>query len=50
MKKRLSFLVLAGALVYFASQGVGRAECVAECWDAGGWICCTSASCIDYCW
>jgi hypothetical protein len=50
MKKRLAFLVLAGALVYFASEKVGMAGCVPDCWDSGGWICCTSETCIDYCW
>ena len=50
MKKRLAFLVLAAALVYFASEKVGMAGCVPECWDNGGWICCTSETCIDYCW
>jgi hypothetical protein len=50
MKKRLAFLVLTGALVYFASEKVVMAECVPECWDSGGWICCTDAHCRDYCW
>jgi hypothetical protein len=49
MKKRLAFLMLAGALVYFAAEGAGRAECIAQCWDSDGRICCTDENCIDYC-
>jgi hypothetical protein len=52
MKKRArwTLLLLAGALAYFATEKVGMAGCVAECWDNGfGNICCTNEYCIDYC-
>ena len=51
MKKRIrmGFLMLAGALVYFAAAEKAGAWCVPECWDNGYWTCCTNERCIDYC-
>ncbi|MDP9120861.1 MAG: hypothetical protein M3O15_05735 [Acidobacteriota bacterium] len=50
MKKRIAILMLAGALVYFAAERVGRADCNPQCWYADdGRVCCTDANCFDFC-
>ena len=53
MKKRirLAILTLAGVLAYFASAEVGKAYplCEPGCWESGGWYCCTTETCYDYC-
>jgi hypothetical protein len=52
MKKRArwTLLLLAGALAYFATEKTGTAGCIPDCWESGGFICCTNENCIDYCW
>lgn len=53
-KTRLAILTLAGVLAYFASAELGQADypprCEPGCWDSGGWTCCTTETCYDYCW
>jgi len=49
-KVRLALLTLAGFLAFFAARQARAGLCEPECWDSGfGHYCCTSSSCIDYC-